>query len=78
MRTQIYGSSNLRLRLGVAVRHAGYALGVSREESANGLAPIVGERVISALGFSAYLGLAMSFGMGGQVTAVLLAHAGQP
>ena len=31
--------------------------------SANGLAPIVGERVISTLGFSAYLGLAMSFGV---------------
>jgi hypothetical protein len=39
VRTEIYGSFNTRLRLGVAVRHGGYVLAVSREDSANGLAP---------------------------------------
>ena len=39
VKTDIYGSSNLRLRLGVALHNAGYALGFSREESANGLSP---------------------------------------
>ncbi len=38
-RTTAYGSTNTRLRLGVAVRHAGYIVGVSREESPSGLAP---------------------------------------
>jgi hypothetical protein len=37
--TAIYGITNWRLRLGVAVRHAGYTVGVAREESAGGLAP---------------------------------------
>jgi hypothetical protein len=39
VRTDIYGAFNMRLRLGVAVRHGGYVLAVSREDSANGLAP---------------------------------------
>jgi hypothetical protein len=39
VRTDIYGAFNTRLRLGVAVRHGGYVLAVSREDSANGLAP---------------------------------------
>jgi len=37
-RTQIYGGDNWRLRFGLAIHHAGYAIGVAREESANGLA----------------------------------------
>jgi hypothetical protein len=39
VRTAIYGTSNWRARLGIAVRHASYAVGVSREESAGGLPP---------------------------------------
>jgi hypothetical protein len=35
--TEIYGSSNWRTRLGIAVRHGGYSVGIAREESANGL-----------------------------------------
>ena len=38
LRTEIYGTGNWRLRLGLAIHHAGYAIGVAREESANGLA----------------------------------------
>ena len=38
LRTDAYGAVNWRLRLGLAIRHAGYALGVAREEGANGLA----------------------------------------
>jgi len=37
--TSIYAAANWRGRLGIGVRHAGYAVGVSREESASGLAP---------------------------------------
>jgi hypothetical protein len=37
-RTEIYGAGNWRLRVGVAIHHAGYVVGVAREESANGLA----------------------------------------
>ena len=40
LRTDIYGSSNVRLRLGVSVHYAGYAVGVAREENASGLAAI--------------------------------------
>jgi hypothetical protein len=36
--TEIYGAGSWRLRLGLAVHHAGYAIGVAREESANGIA----------------------------------------
>ena len=39
VRTEAYGASNVRLRLGVAIRHRGYSVGIAREESANGLAP---------------------------------------
>jgi hypothetical protein len=39
VRTAIFGGTNWRGRLGIAVRHAGYAVGVSREESAGGLGP---------------------------------------
>lgn len=39
VRTEVYGASNVRLRLGVAIRHRGYSVGIAREESANGLAP---------------------------------------
>ena len=39
VRTDVFGGASWRARLGIAVRHAGYAVGVSREESANGLAP---------------------------------------
>ena len=37
VRTEIYGGSNWRGRLGIAVRVGGYAVGIAREESANGL-----------------------------------------
>ena len=39
VRTEIFGSSNVRIRLGLALHHRGYAFGVAREESAGGLAP---------------------------------------
>lgn len=39
VRTYAYGGDNLRTRLGLAVRHAGYAVGVAREGSPNGLGP---------------------------------------
>lgn len=39
VRTEAYGASNWRARLGIAVRHSGYTVGVSREGSAGGLAP---------------------------------------
>jgi hypothetical protein len=37
VRTEIFGASNWRARLGVAVRRGGYAVGIAREASANGL-----------------------------------------
>lgn len=37
--TAIYGQTNLRMRVGFAFRHAGYAVGVAREEAPNGFAP---------------------------------------
>jgi hypothetical protein len=37
VRTEIFGASNWRARLGIAVRRGGYAVGIAREESANGL-----------------------------------------
>jgi hypothetical protein len=40
LHTEIYGASNTRLRLGVSVYYAGYAIGVAREENASGLAPM--------------------------------------
>ncbi|HVT38106.1 MAG TPA: hypothetical protein VHE78_03615 [Gemmatimonadaceae bacterium] len=40
LRTEVYGASNTRLRLGVSVYYAGYAIGVAREENASGLAPM--------------------------------------
>ncbi|MFI5311065.1 MAG: hypothetical protein ACHQQ3_07515 [Gemmatimonadales bacterium] len=39
VQTQIYGDSNWRSRLGIAVHHDGYAVAVSREASVNGLLP---------------------------------------
>jgi hypothetical protein len=39
VRTEIFGGTNTRLRLGLAVHYAGYTVGVAREESAGGLAP---------------------------------------
>ena len=39
VRTDIYGGTNTRLRLGLALHYAGYIVGVAREESAGGLAP---------------------------------------
>ncbi len=39
VQTNIYGNSNRRVRFGIAVHYEGYAVGVAREESANGLAP---------------------------------------
>jgi hypothetical protein len=39
VRTDIYGGSNTRWRMGLSVRHAGYLVGVSREESPSGLGP---------------------------------------
>lgn len=39
VRTEIYGGTNTRFRLGITVRHAGYAVGVAREESAGEFAP---------------------------------------
>lgn len=35
--TEIFGASNWRARLGIAVRRRGYAIGIAREESVNGL-----------------------------------------
>ena len=37
VRTETYGATNWRGRLGIAVRRAGYDIGISREESASGL-----------------------------------------
>lgn len=39
VRTAIHATANWRARLGIAARHAGYAVSVSREESAGGLGP---------------------------------------
>jgi hypothetical protein len=39
VQTEIYGTTNWRMRFGIAVHYEGYAVGVAREESANGLAP---------------------------------------
>jgi hypothetical protein len=39
VRTEIFGGTNTRLRLGLAVHYTGYVVGVAREESAGGLAP---------------------------------------
>jgi hypothetical protein len=39
VRTTAYGDSNVRHRLGVALRYGGYALGLARESSPNGLGP---------------------------------------
>lgn len=39
VRTEIFGGTNTRLRLGLAVHYSGYIVGVAREESAGGLAP---------------------------------------
>jgi hypothetical protein len=39
VRTEVFGGSNVRVRLGLALHHHGYAFGVAREESAGGLAP---------------------------------------
>ena len=39
VRTVAYGATNIRSRLAVAVRYAGYMVGVSREESPSGLTP---------------------------------------
>lgn len=37
--TAAYGESNWRLRLGVSLRHGGYAVGIAREESTGNLSP---------------------------------------
>lgn len=39
VRTTTFGETNVRLRVGIGVRHAGYSVGVAREEGVNGLAP---------------------------------------
>lgn len=38
-RSSVHGSVDIRLRTAIAVRHAGYAVGIAREELAGGLAP---------------------------------------
>ncbi len=37
--TTVYHETNWRMRVGIAVRHAGYSVAVSREEAPNGFAP---------------------------------------
>ena len=39
VRTDIYGQTNWRLRLGLVARYGGYTVGVAREETPNGFAP---------------------------------------
>ncbi len=39
VRTDIYGQTNWRLRLGMVARYGGYTVGVAREETPNGFAP---------------------------------------
>ena len=39
VRMDAYGSSSWRLRIALLLRHAGYTIGVVREDNANGLAP---------------------------------------
>jgi hypothetical protein len=39
VQTSIYGGSNVRVRLGIALHYAGYNVGVAREDGVNGLAP---------------------------------------
>ncbi len=38
-RTQIFGETNVRFRLGIVLHYAGYKVGVAREDGVNGLAP---------------------------------------
>jgi hypothetical protein len=38
-RTDIFGGTSIRLRLGVVLHYAGYNVGVAREDGVNGLAP---------------------------------------
>ncbi len=37
--TDIYGGSNVRVRLGIVLHYGGYNIGVAREDGVNGLAP---------------------------------------
>ena len=39
LHTDVYGGSNVRLRLGIILHYAGYNVGVAREDGVNGLAP---------------------------------------
>jgi hypothetical protein len=39
VRTDIFGGTNLRVRLGIVLHHGGYNVGVAREDGVNGLAP---------------------------------------
>jgi hypothetical protein len=39
VRTDIYGGTNVRFRLGIVLHYAGYKVGVAREDGVNGLAP---------------------------------------
>ena len=39
VRTQIFGETNVRVRLGIVLHYAGYMVGVAREDGVNGLAP---------------------------------------
>jgi hypothetical protein len=39
LRTDIYGETNVRVRLGVVLHYAGYKVAVAREDGVNGLAP---------------------------------------
>ena len=39
VRTQIYGETNVRVRLGIVLHYAGYQVCVTREDGVNGLAP---------------------------------------
>lgn len=39
LHTDIFGSSSMRVRLGILLHYAGYQVGVAREDGVNGLAP---------------------------------------
>ena len=39
VQTDVFGSANLRMRLGIILHYAGYNIGVAREDGVNGLAP---------------------------------------
>ena len=39
VRTTVYATDNLRTRMAIAVHYAGYAVGVAREGTPNGLGP---------------------------------------